>query len=130
MERIALSIKQPWATLVVLGIKRIEVRRWSTDRQGTVYVHTGKQHDRREEGWSLVPPDHFELTEYRGGLIGTVTLTGCRRYRSAADFAKDDALHRCPKEWYRPPTFGFELADPEPIPFEPLLGNLYFFAIS
>src|SRR5207245_2747235 len=30
--RYALSLKQPWATLLVHGLKSIEVRRWSTPR--------------------------------------------------------------------------------------------------
>lgn len=35
----ALSIKQPWAELIVSGIKDIENRSWRTHFRGRVYVH-------------------------------------------------------------------------------------------
>ncbi|ODS87283.1 MAG: hypothetical protein ABS44_11750 [Chryseobacterium sp. SCN 40-13] len=35
----ALSIKQPWASLIVQGIKDIENRTWKTNFRGRIYVH-------------------------------------------------------------------------------------------
>lgn len=35
----ALSIKQPFASLIVLGIKDIENRTWYTNYRGRIYVH-------------------------------------------------------------------------------------------
>lgn len=37
----ALTIKQPWAQLIVDGIKPIENRTWKTNFRGRVYVHAG-----------------------------------------------------------------------------------------
>lgn len=34
-----LSIKQPWATLIVRGVKRFEARNWQTPHRGTIAVH-------------------------------------------------------------------------------------------
>ena len=34
----ALSIKQPWAALVVQGLKTIEIRRWPTARRGQILI--------------------------------------------------------------------------------------------
>lgn len=38
----ALSIKQPWASLIVHGIKDIENRTWKTNFRGRIYVHASK----------------------------------------------------------------------------------------
>lgn len=38
----ALTITQPWATLIAQGHKRIETRGWSTDYRGLLGIHSGK----------------------------------------------------------------------------------------
>lgn len=35
----ALSIKQPWAQLISLGVKPIENRTWPTNFRGRIYIH-------------------------------------------------------------------------------------------
>lgn len=35
----ALSIKQPWASLIAHGIKNIENRTWKTNFRGRIYIH-------------------------------------------------------------------------------------------
>lgn len=35
----ALSVKQPWASLIAHGIKDIENRTWSTKFRGRIYIH-------------------------------------------------------------------------------------------
>lgn len=35
----ALSIKQPWVSLIALGIKDIENRTWKTNFRGRIYIH-------------------------------------------------------------------------------------------
>jgi hypothetical protein len=37
----ALSLWQPWATLVMLGAKRIETRSWGTEHRGPLLIHAG-----------------------------------------------------------------------------------------
>ncbi|RYD55755.1 MAG: ASCH domain-containing protein [Sphingobacteriales bacterium] len=34
-----LSLLQPWATLVVIGAKKIETRKWATGYRGTILIH-------------------------------------------------------------------------------------------
>ena len=42
----ALSIKQPYASLIALGIKDIENRTWKTNFRGRIYIHaSAKYHD-------------------------------------------------------------------------------------
>jgi activating signal cointegrator 1 len=38
----ALSLTQPWASLVAIGAKRIETRSWSTSYRGRVAIHASK----------------------------------------------------------------------------------------
>jgi hypothetical protein len=38
----ALSIIQPWATLIAIGAKRVETRSWSTPYRGPVAIHASK----------------------------------------------------------------------------------------
>ena len=38
----ALSLTQPWATLVATGKKQIETRSWSTRYRGPLYIHAAK----------------------------------------------------------------------------------------
>lgn len=37
----ALTLHQPWASLVALLVKRIETRSWSTKYRGRLYIHAG-----------------------------------------------------------------------------------------
>src|SRR4051794_31022472 len=53
----ALSLKQPWAALLVHGVKTIEVRRWPTARRGRVLIHAARVPDDRPEAWSRVPEE-------------------------------------------------------------------------
>lgn len=53
----ALTVHQPWATLIALGHKPYETRTWETYYRGPLLIHAGRQVDReyermvREEGW-------------------------------------------------------------------------------
>lgn len=41
----AISIWQPWASLIALGHKRIETRGWSTGHRGPLLIHAAKKWD-------------------------------------------------------------------------------------
>ncbi|MGG6310670.1 ASCH domain-containing protein [Paenibacillus macerans] len=41
-----ITIRQPWATLIAVGAKRLETRGWKTNYRGELAVHAGKQVDR------------------------------------------------------------------------------------
>jgi hypothetical protein len=129
---VALSVKQPWAALLVAGLKTIEVRTWPTRRRGPVLIHAGKLADERPEGWGLIDtPALVELTRLRGGLIGVGELTACARYDSAADFAAAAVLHRNAAEWFRPPRlYGFVFQNTRPIAYHPCPGQTMFFGID
>lgn len=70
MESKALSVRQPWATLIVCGVKGIEIRSWSTAYRGRLFIHASKTIDQEAMG-------RFQLENPpTGSLIGTVELIG------------------------------------------------------
>ena len=44
----AISLWQPWASVVALGSKRIETRHWSTGHRGPLAIHAAKRRVRGE----------------------------------------------------------------------------------
>ena len=72
----ALSLLQPWATLVVIGAKTIETRSWSTAYRGTLMIHASKGKSgaaiAAEPLFKKYIPNFHELPF--GAIIGEVTL--------------------------------------------------------
>ena len=69
----ALSIRQPWATLIASGRKTIELREWSTSYRGLLWIHAGKSASTELLG-------RFGLEDtFRGGFIGAARLGACVR---------------------------------------------------
>jgi ASCH domain len=127
----ALSIKQPWAALLVSGRKTIEVRKWPTAIRGRFFIHAARIPDRRPEAWSLVPDELRPMTELRGGVIGAADLTGCVIYRTQAKFAADEDKHRNDPSWFTPPhLYGFTFSGAVVVPFFPYKGNVRFFKVA
>src|SRR5947209_8605322 len=60
-----LSIKQPWATLIALGAKRVETRSWSTSYRGSLAIHASSRIN-REAAMSLRVPSIQEALAVRG----------------------------------------------------------------
>ena len=38
-----ISMHQPWASLLVWGVKRIEGRQWPTEHRGRLWIHSTSQ---------------------------------------------------------------------------------------
>src|SRR5881394_884089 len=79
----ALSLKQPWAALLVHGLKTIEIRRWPTRRRGRILIHAARISDTEPLAWARVPPELQEAAQLVGGFVGAGDLTGCVAYRTA-----------------------------------------------
>lgn len=60
----AITLIQPWATLIALGEKQFETRGWSTDHRGQLAIHAGKKID-------------FEACEFPG-IKATLAKHGIR----------------------------------------------------
>lgn len=120
---IALSIRQPWAWLIVHGGKNIENRTWTTKQRGWFAIHASQGMSRREYDearyWIAMHRMEIELPAIgnlqRGGLIGRARIVGC--------------VETSPSPWFTGP-WGFVLADVEPLPFQACKGALGFFGLE
>lgn len=90
----AVSIKQPWATFVIHGVKRYEARCWNTRHRGELAIHASKTLTSEAFNLFFQPSYHALLQSlgYRtpydlpvGKLIGTVELASTTRYEEFDD---------------------------------------------
>lgn len=119
----ALSILQPYAWLIVNGIKDVENRGWYTPYRGPFLVHAGKKYGPRIHAeyvedmqfYGVTLPSFSEMMEMTGGIVGQATITDCvKEYRS---------------KWKVMGSWGFVLAQRAPLPFRPFRGQLGFFEV-
>lgn len=122
----ALSIRQPWAWLILNAGKDIENRDWRTNFRGRVLIHASKSCAKSEYenaidfmvdrgidrlAANLPSIDQFE----RGGIIGSAEIVDCTDHSASPWFVGD---------------FGFVLRNPKPLPFVPWKGQLGFFNVQ
>jgi hypothetical protein len=126
----ALSLKQPWAALMVHRYKSIEVRRWPTTRRGHILIHAARVPDSRPEAWKHVPKELMEAAHLLGGIIGEADLTGCVMYRTLEAFTKDQPRHLNEPEWFDGSVlYGFTFAKAAVLPFRKFPGWMRFFPV-
>lgn len=118
----ALSIRQPWAWLIVNGHKGVENRTWPTRMRGEILVHASAGMTRAEYddvvdfidsnmlNVQLPPREALE----RGGIVGKATIYKCV---TAYD-----------SPWFFGPQ-GFLLRNTSVLPFVPFKGALGFFDV-
>lgn len=129
-QEYAISLKQPWATLLVHGRKTIEVRSWPTKRRGRVLIHAAGISDMRPEAWAWVPPELSESARQVGGIIGAADLMECIAYRTLDGFVADRERHLNEPTWFRPPVlYGFTFANMLSLPFRKMPGWMRFFPV-
>ncbi|MDB6024022.1 MAG: hypothetical protein JWM68_245 [Verrucomicrobiales bacterium] len=110
-----LSIRQPWASLIVAGLKDIENRTWETRFRGPLLIHAGKSRPSKDEIASI--EEEFDLSinvdalPY-GGIIGACKVVDCVDTHKSRWFFGD---------------YGFVLADARAIDFVPCTGKLGLF---
>jgi hypothetical protein len=130
-EEYALSLKQPWATLLVTGRKTIEVRRWPTVRRGRVLIHAAGTADKRSEAWRLIPWTLLPAARRTGGILGAGELTDCIDYRTAEAFTADQKRHLNRPNWFEGPVvYGLVFAGLVELPFRRCRGGRRFFPVS
>lgn len=77
-----LTIKNPWATLILQGIKTLEVRTWPTSYRGPLGIHIGSGEDRRREPHVLLANQVADLDRFpKSALCGQVELIDVRPMR-------------------------------------------------
>lgn len=90
----AISLWQPWATLIAIGAKRIETRHWPTNYRGPLAIHAAKRRPREfdlmcleegpireallRSGNLVVNDDKTEsLSFYHGVVVAICRLSDC-----------------------------------------------------
>jgi hypothetical protein len=127
----ALSLKQPWATLLVRGLKTVEVRAWPTQRRGRILIHAARVPDSKAWGWDQLPKELHREAEVGGGIIGVGRLTACVTYPDKESFTADQARHLNDPAWFRPPVlYGFTFEQLSPLPFRRYPGWVKFFPVG
>lgn len=121
----ALSIRQPWAGLIVAGIKDIENRSRRTTHRGPLLIHASQRRARRtlaeiasKYGLSL-SDELVKLCELTGGIVGEVTIVDCVSASASKWF--DGAVSGGKPNW------GYILRDARLLPFRRALGRLGVF---
>jgi hypothetical protein len=147
MQITVLSLLQPWASLVVMGAKKIETRSFNTPFRGELYIHAslGKKYgDQKLSCRELCYQDSFKRfidggQAYDklpfGQIIGKVSLIDTYPTHILKAAAEKYISH----EWekiltpdelefgdYSPNRFGWLLSHPEPIEPIPAKGKLGF----
>lgn len=113
----ALAIRQPYAWLVVNGIKDIENRSRRTHYRGRVLIHAslnedllfGDSLDLLSKRAGIKFPQSFQV----GGVVGVAEIVGCERSHGS--------------NWKEPSSWGWILANARPLSFRPCKGALGFF---
>jgi hypothetical protein len=87
---LCLTVRQPWASLILLGHKRVENRSWPTAHRGRLLAHAAA----RPEPVGLWPDLALDLVPVRdlpvGVILGSVEVYDCRALADLpADFALD-----------------------------------------
>ena len=121
---LCLSVRQPWAWLIVNGYKDIENRTWSTKVRGRILIHASKSMtaddyrdcclfvlDRGINDVLIMKPEYLK----RGGIVGETTITDCVSSHQS--------------KWFEGP-YGFVLSDSKPLPFQECKGHLGFFKLT
>ena len=126
-----LSVRQPWAYLIVAGYKPVENRRWSTTYRGPLLIHASKGVDPDDfmpkqrayiESAGIVIPEDLP----RGAIVGSATLTNV--YSDGRDEELQDLMFLRGQDgnpWFEGP-YGFEMEYAmqfhQPIPYRGSLG--------
>jgi hypothetical protein len=116
-----LSVRQPYAWLIVNGIKTLENRSWRTHYRGPLLIHASSnrvdltEHVLARYGARgrvrMPPPEDYEL----GGIIGYVEIVDCVR--------RSDSV------WKNPGGWGWVLANARPLKFKRCKGAVGFFRV-
>lgn len=112
-----LSLKQPYAELILEGKKTIELRKWNTHFRGDFLIHSSKTPDMnamKKFGFNELP---------NGFILGKANLVDVKRYVNEEEYFKDRDKHLSSNFWG---DFGFVLRDIERITPISAKGNLNF----
>lgn len=68
-----LTIKQPWASLIVSGYKKYEFRSWKTKYRGKILIHAGMSLEKTY----IDKVKEYNLEYIKGAIIGEAEIVDC-----------------------------------------------------
>ena len=68
-----LTIKNPWATLIITGYKKYEFRSWKTKYRGKILIHTSINPDKK----IIDNFDNLNIKYQNGYIIGEAEIVDC-----------------------------------------------------
>jgi hypothetical protein len=127
LPEMAIAVIQPWAHLIVHGLKDIENRDWFTRYRGPVAIHASKRMP--QDQWDgaldmleeIDPLDRTGTLNRRARIYNTMRLAGIVGVVDIVDCVTSD-----PSPWFVG-AYGFKLANARPVPFIPVKGKQGFF---
>jgi len=112
----ALSVRQPWAWLIVNGVKDIENRPGRTHLRGPLLIHAGLSREGYTKNIEWVERKHgisVPLGLDFGGIVGVVDVIDCVESHKS--------------KWFQKGKFGWVMAKPRRLKFRPCKGFLGLF---
>ena len=105
----ALSLTQPWATLVAIGAKKIETRSWWTQYRGTLAIHAAKNFPKDcrevaciEKFWEpiidLIGRGKFPWMTGNAYPMGAIVAT-CELVEISGPLSLATSWHGCTEHW-------------------------------
>lgn len=127
----ALSLWQPWASAIAIGLKRVETRHWPTSVRGLIAIHAAKRWTREEQEAAGEFADEFDerlRNPPLGAIVATAMLIDCR---GSDDLRRSISDTERAFGNYAPGRFGFVLDDVRPLPKPvPYRGAQGFFEVD
>ncbi len=119
----ALTVKQPWASMISVGAKCVETRTWGTRYRGTIAIHAGKSWDAYQSQKLAAEPCLNLFPDPKpilGAIICVATLIEC----GPADhmLAQYGTEHDEELGNYGPEMWGWALQNVTPIDPIPCMG--------
>jgi hypothetical protein len=107
VPRRAVSVRQPWATLIIEGRKTIELRTWVTEYRGRIWLHAASAvNETLDAHFGIAHPPRGAFL----GLVDLVTTVSVDRER----WTEWRDMHLDPGE-YSPGYHAWILRDPVPL---------------
>ena len=116
----ALSLTQPWATAIALGLKQWETRSWPTHLRGEICIHASKAFPK----WAREFAAEHNLRDLPlGAIICVCDLTECRQTHTLIGEIDDEEIEMGD---YAPGRYAFKLENVRvlatPVPARGALG--------
>ncbi|QDT34419.1 ASCH domain-containing protein [Thalassoglobus polymorphus] len=115
-DRIALGVQQPWAELILQGIKTVEVRNVPVGMRTTVYLYSSRKRSKFPDADVAVKSNGIDLqTLAYGRIVGSVDIVDCQ------PCSPEDAVSACVSWELMQGRYSWKLENPVrcPLPIEP-----------